>query len=119
MNEHTLDMRFDRTPPPSRHHHGRVRCGTNRFVNHSETAIVLRRLVYGLPEVGNAEDAQLVIYRRPTEDPSDRLTVPVRPGSIVVSPSTEELTTGHCFRDAFAMLVAIPGFVAPYELFEE
>lgn len=113
VNEHTLDMRFDRTPPPTRHYHGPVACGGGRLVNHSETAVVLRRSAYGLPEVGGREEGHAVIYRRPAEDPSDTFVAPVRPGSIVVSPATEEGVVGHCFENAFAMLVAIPGFVAP------
>lgn len=119
VNEHTLDMRFDRTPPPTRHYHGQVLCGGGRVVNHSETAILLRRSVYGLPEVGGSEEGHAVIYRRPAEDPSDRFVAPVRPGSIVVSPATEEGAVGHCFENAFAMLVAIPGFVAPATFIKE
>ncbi len=119
VNEHTLDMRFDRTPPPTRHYHGPVACGGGRFVNHSETAVVLRRSAYGLPEVNGLEEGHAVIYRRPAEDPSDTLVVPVRPGSIVVSPATAEGVVGHCFENAFAMLVAIPGFVAPSTFIKE
>jgi hypothetical protein len=119
VNEHTLDMRFDRTPPPTRHYHGPVACGGGRVVNHSETAVLLRRSAYGLPDVSGREEGHAVIYRRPAEDPSDTFVVPVRPGSIVVSPATEGGVVGHCFENAFAMLVAIPGFVAPSTFIKE
>ena len=113
VNEHTLDMRFDRTPGPTTHFHGPVPAGAGRTVNHSETAIVLRRSVYGLPEVGGTEAGHAVIYRRPAEDPDEQVVVPLRPGSIVVTPGADGWTMGHRFENAFAMLVAIPGFVAP------
>jgi hypothetical protein len=114
VNEHTLDMRFDRTPPPTPHYHGPVWCGNGQRVNHSETAIVLPRAVYGLPEVnGSGENGHVIIYRRPAEDPTDKVIVPIRPGSIVVTPATTGQIMGHCFENAFAMLVAIPGFVSP------
>jgi hypothetical protein len=114
VNEHTLDMRFDRTPPPIRHYHGPVACGSNQCANHSETAIILPRVVYGLPEVNNSsENGHIVVHRRPAEDPTDIVIVPVRPGSIVVTPAAAGQVMGHRFENAFAMLVAIPGFVAP------
>jgi len=69
--------------------------------------------------VNGREEGHAVIYRRPAEDPSDTLVVPVRPGSIVVSPATPEGVVGHCFENAFAMLVAIPGFVAPSTFIKE
>jgi len=116
VNEHTLDMRPDREPPPTLHHHGPVECEAGKLINHTETALVLPRAAYGLPLVNGTEDGQAWIYRRPTEDPTDRFKVPVRPGSIVVTPSTAERAYGHCFENAFAMLVAVPGFVAPYVL---
>jgi hypothetical protein len=120
VNEHTLDMRFDQHPSPIRHYHGQVSIGAGRKVNHSETAIVLPRSVYNLPEVKDrGEEGHIVIYRRPAEDPSDRLIIPIHPGSIVVTPATAEGVMGHCFENAFAMLVAIPGFVAPYNLIKE
>jgi hypothetical protein len=118
VNEHTLDMRFDRNPPPKRHYHGRVPVRRGQSANHSETAIMLRRSTYHLPEVsGSSEIGRIVIYRRPAEDPTDKVIIPVRPGSIVVTPAAEPVM-GHCFENAFAMLVAIPGFVAPYHLIE-
>jgi len=49
VNEHTLDMRIDRSPPPSPHFHGPVATGPNTLVNHSETAVILPRDVYELP----------------------------------------------------------------------
>jgi hypothetical protein len=120
VNEHTLDMRIDRRPTPIRHYHGPVPAGNGCTVNHSETAIVLPRSAYGLPEVGKADEGRIVIYRRPAEDPSDQQIVPVRPGSIVVTPSPAQgVVAGHCFENAFAMLVAIPGFVAPYHLIHD
>jgi hypothetical protein len=118
VNEHTLDMRFDRTPPPIRHYHGPVACGNGQMVNHTETAIVLPRSIYHLPEVDQPDQGQLIIYRRPAEDPTDQVIIPVRPGSIVVTPATETQVMGHCFENAFAMLVAIPGFVGPYNFIE-
>lgn len=114
MNEHTLDMRYDRQPPPVRHYHGRVAMGEGQFVNHSETAIVLPRSVYGLPEVNTPDQGEVLLYRHPAEDPSDQVVIPVRPGSIIVTPATADQVMGHCFLNAFAMLVAIPGFGAPY-----
>ncbi|MEZ4637919.1 MAG: hypothetical protein R2856_23665 [Caldilineaceae bacterium] len=119
VTEHTLDMRIDRNPPPIRHFHGPIPVGDGRLVNHSETAIVLPRSVYGLPEVDRADEGHLVIYRRPAEDPTDTVRIPVRPGSIVVTPATTEVVMGHAFENCFAMLVAIPGFVAPYNMIEE
>lgn len=113
VNEHTLDMRMDRTPPPTRHYHGPVQVGESTYVNHSETAIVLPRAAYGLPEVGDAEQGHVVIYRRPQVDPTDHVVIPVRPGSIIVTPATTAQVMGHAFENCFAMLVAIPGFVAP------
>ena len=116
VNEHTLDMRIDRRPPPIRHYHGPIALGPDRMVNHSEIALVLPRAVYGLPEVNQADEGHLLIYRHPAVDPTDTVTIRVRPGSIVVTPATSETTLGHCFENCFAMLVAIPGFVAPYNM---
>ncbi|MCB0128606.1 MAG: hypothetical protein KDE58_40350 [Caldilineaceae bacterium] len=116
INEHTLDMRIDRKPPPIRHYHGPIAIGEGETVNHSEIAIVLPRSVYGLPEVDQLDMGHLVIYRRPAVDPTDTMIVPVQPGSIVVTPATPEQTMGHCFENCFAMLIAIPGFVAPYHM---
>lgn len=104
---------MDRTPPPTRHYHGPVRVDESTYVNHTETALVLPRAVYGLPEVGDAEQGHVVIYRRPDEDPTDQVVIPVRPGSIVVTPATTTQIMGHAFENCLAMLVAIPGFVAP------
>jgi hypothetical protein len=119
VNEHTLDMRIDRTPPPIRHYHGPIQIGAARFINHSETAIVLPRSVYDLPEVDQPDAGHVVIYRRPAEDPTDQVVIPVRPGSIIVTPATTEQVMGHAFENCFAMLVAIPGFVAPYNFINE
>lgn len=119
INEHTLDMRMDRNPPPIRHYHGPIPVGDGEFVNHSETAIVLPRAVYQLPEADQPDEGHVLIYRQPTNDPTDTVRIPVRPGSIVVTPATTENTMGHCFENCFAMLVAIPGFVAPYHMIEE
>ncbi|GIV77633.1 MAG: hypothetical protein KatS3mg050_2027 [Litorilinea sp.] len=116
VNQHTLDMRMDRRPTPIRHYHGVIPVGGGQVVPHSETAIVLSRRVYGLPEVEREDEGHILIYRRPAEDPGDTLVIPVRPGSIVVTPATPEGVAGHCFENAFAMLVAIPGFVAPYNM---
>ncbi len=117
VNQHTLDMRADRSPLPIAHYHGPVPVGGGRAVNHSETALVLPRAAYGLPEM--ASPGRVVIYRRPADDPTDRVVVPVRPGSLIVTPATEAGAIGHRFENAFAMLVAIPGFVAPYRLIPE
>lgn len=113
VNGHALDMRYDRTPPPLAHYHSPVPCGGGRTVNHSETALVLPRDVYRLPPVGGTDQGHAILYLRPGEDPAARVRVPLRPGSIVVTPATERWLLGHCFENAFAMLVAIPGFVAP------
>lgn len=116
VNEHTLDMRIDRCPPPIRHYHGPIALGNDQVVNHSEIALVLSRAIYGLPEVDQTNEGHVLIYRHPAEDPTDTVIIPVRPGSIVVTPATPETTMGHCFENCFAMLVAIPGFVAPYHM---
>jgi hypothetical protein len=118
VNEHTLDMRVDRKPTPIKHFHGPVAIDGGCSVNHSETAIVLPRSVYGLPEVEQPDQGRIRIYRRPQEDVSDQMVIPVRPGSIVVTPATTAQAAGHCFENAFAMLVAIPGFVSPYNFIE-
>jgi hypothetical protein len=119
VNEHTLDMRIDRNPPPIRHYHGPIQAGANSVVNHSETAIVLPRSVYNLPEVDQPDEGHVVIYRRPAEDPNDKIVIPVRPGSIVVTPATPAQVMGHAFENCFAILIAIPGFVAPYHFIQE
>ena len=116
VNEHTLDMRMDRTPPPIRHCHGPVAIGPGATVNHSETAIILPRSVYGLPAVDQTDESHVVIYTRPLEEPSAQVVIPVRPGSVIVTPASNEQVMGHAFENAFAMLVAIPGFVAPYRM---
>jgi hypothetical protein len=118
VNEHTLDMRSDRQPPPIKHYHGPVPCGRGHTVNHSETALVLPRAAYGLPLVDGSEEGEVFLYPQPANDPSSCFRVPVRPGSILVTPATAAGGVGHCFRSAFAMLVAIPGFVAPYQRME-
>ncbi|MCB0079465.1 MAG: hypothetical protein KDE47_00970 [Caldilineaceae bacterium] len=119
INEHTLDMRIDRNPTPIRHYHGPIAVDEGVVVNHSETAIVIPRAVYGLPEVDKPEEGHVLIYRQPATDPTDTIAIPVRPGSIVVTPATPGNTMGHCFENCFAMLIAIPGFVAPYHMLEE
>ena len=116
INEHTLDMRIDRHPTPIRHYHGPIAVGDGQVVNHSETAIVLPRALYGLPEVDQVDQGHLIIYRQPASDPADTIRIDVRPGSMVVTPATIEGTVGHCFENCFAMLIAIPGFVAPYHM---
>lgn len=117
VNEHTLDMRLDRIPQPQPHHHGPVAIGAGQVVNHSETALLLPRIRYGLPpfegRANGAEDGQVVIYHD-TTDPTTREVIPVRPGSVVVTPATTDGIAGHCFENAFAMLLAIPGFVSPH-----
>jgi hypothetical protein len=113
VNGHALDMRYDRTPPPLAHYHGPVPCGGGRTVNHSETALVLPRDIYGLPPVEGTDEGHAIIYLRPGDDPAARVRVPLRPGSLIVTPATTRWLLGHCFENAFAMLVAIPGFVAP------
>ena len=119
VNQHTLDMRPDRQPLPSKHHHGQVQ-GSHGMVNHTETALVLPRSVYGLPETNGTTEGHAIIYRDPlNKGTSDSFTIPIKPGSIVVTPSTGDRIYGHCFQNAFAMLVAVPGFVAPYVLIKE
>jgi hypothetical protein len=81
-------------------------------VPHTETAVVLDRSTYDLPSV-DGSDRHVRLFRRPREDPTDWVDVPVKPGSIVVTPATERRVYGHCFRNAFAALVAVPGFTAP------
>jgi hypothetical protein len=122
VNEHTLDMRSDRQPHPQPHHHGPVATGAGTVVNHSETALVLPRLRYALPLVqGQTDDPEagrVVIYPRTiahfAAHSAETQIVAVRPGSVVVTPATTEGVAGHCFENAFAMLVAIPGFVSPH-----
>jgi len=118
VNEHTLDMRMDRTPPPIRHCHGPVAVGPGDTVNHSETAIILPRAVYGLPEVDKADEGHVIIYPNPHENPGEQVLIPVRPGSFIVTPASGQQVMGHAFENAFAMLVAIPGFVAPYHMLD-
>ncbi len=114
VNMHALDMRTDREPPPSRHYHGPVPVGTADPVSHSETALILPRSVYGLPDHDRGAEEHVMLYGRPQADPQARVTVPVRPGSIVVTPGAADWTMGHSFANAFALLVAVPGFVSPY-----
>ena len=118
VNEHTLDMRIDRDPPPIRHCHGPVAISPSATVNHSETAILLPRARYNLPEVDSTDEGHVVIYTDPLGDPSAQVTIPVRPGSGIVTPASDEQVMGHAFENAFAMLIAIPGFVAPYHMLE-
>ena len=112
INIHTLDMRQDREPEPVQHCHAPVSTGDGRRMNHTETAIVLDRSAYDLPPVeGNSEHIR--IFRQPMEDPTDWFDLPVEPGSIVVTPATEDRVYGHCFRNTFAALIATPSFTAP------
>ena len=60
-----------------------------------------------------------IIYRNPENGSSDSFTVPVRPGSIVVTPATRQGVYGHCFADAFAMLLAVPCFGGSSNLIED
>lgn len=119
VNEHTLDMRHDRTPPPIRHHHAPVAVGGGDRVAHSEIALLLPRQVYGLPEVAGEAGGRAVLYPCPELDPAQTVEVALRPGSIVVTPAAETGVAGHYFANAFAMLVAIPGFVSPAQLIQE
>ncbi len=114
LNMHVLDMRTDREPPPSRHHHGPVPVSAEMSVPHTETALVLSRDVYRLPAHASGQAERVVLYRDPWTDAADPIQAPVRPGSIVVTPGAADWTMGHSFENAFAMLVAIPGFVSPY-----
>jgi hypothetical protein len=114
VNEHTLDMRIDRQPPPSRHYHGPVPTGAGQWVNHSEIAIVLPRTRYGLPEIEGESQGRIVVYPRPDQEPAEVQEMVVRPGHVVVTPATADGAAGHCFANAFATLIAIPGFVSPY-----
>lgn len=119
VNEHTLDMRPDRSPFPKKHYHGPVPGPKGTLFNHSETAIVLPRSAYNLPEVDNTPEGHAIIYRNPENGSSDSFTVPVRPGSIVVTPATRQGVYGHCFADAFAMLLAVPCFGGSSNLIED
>jgi len=112
INQHTLDMRHDREPAPVQHCHAPVAVGDGRRVDHTETAIILDRSTYDRPPV-EASNPHVRIFRRPHEDASDWVDIPVEPGSIVVTPATETDVYGHCFRNAFAALIAVPGFTAP------
>ncbi len=94
VNEHTLDMRIDRRPTPIRHYHGSVSVGNGAVVNHSETAIVLPRSLYGLPEIEGEAEGHVLIYNRPAADPSDTTRIAVRPGSIVVTAATPRRDPG-------------------------
>ncbi len=114
LNMHALDMRTDREPPPSRHHHGPVPLSAETSVPHTETALVLPRDLYGLPDHASGQEEHVVLYPDPLTNAASQIQVPVRPGSIVVTPGTADWTMGHSFANAFAMLVAIPGFVSPY-----
>ncbi len=119
VNQHTLDMRIDFKPEPIRHYHGTVSIGPDKEMPNSEIALVLPRETYDLPpfegeEQSSTEEGWIKIYNQPIDDPGDTDTISVTPGSIVVTPATSEHVYGHCFENAFAMLVAIPGFVAPY-----
>ena len=75
---------------------------------------MLSRELYGLPDHAEGQPERVVLYRNPMQDPSDQVEVPVEPGSIIVTPGAADRTMGHSFENAFAMLVAIPGFVSPY-----
>jgi hypothetical protein len=112
VNVHTLDMRLDREPAPVQHCHAPVPAGEGRRVPHTETALVLDRTAYDLPPV-EGSDEHVRIFRRPEGDPADWFDLSVEPGSIVVTPATEDRVYGHCFRNAFAALVAVPSFTAP------
>ena len=112
VNVHTLDMRHDRKPEPVQHCHAPVSVGDGSRMNHTETAIVLDRATYDLPPVEES-DQHVRIFRRPEQDPTDWFDLSVEPGSIVVTPATENRVYGHCFRNTFAALVAVPSFTAP------
>lgn len=112
INEHTIDMRHDREPEPVQHHHAPVTTGDGERVAHTETAIVLDRSTYDLPPVADS-DEHIRIFRRPTEDAADWVDLAVEPGSIVVTPATDDQVYGHCFQNTFAILVAVPSFTAP------
>jgi hypothetical protein len=112
VNVHTLDMRLDREPAPVQHCHAPVTAGDGRRVPHTETALVVDRAAYDLPPV-EGSDEHVRIFRQPETDPTDWFDLSVEPGSIVVTPATEGRIYGHCFRNAFAALVAVPSFTAP------
>lgn len=112
INQHTIDMRHDREPTPVQHCHAPVTTGDGGRVPHTETAIILDRSTYDRPPVEESGQ-QVRLFRRPHEDDSDWVDIPVEPGSIVVTPATETQVYGHYFRNAFAVLVAVPSFTAP------
>jgi hypothetical protein len=112
INQHTIDMRHDREPQPVQHCHAPVTTGDGERAPHTETAIILDRSTYDRPPVDES-DPHVRLFCRPNEDDSDWVDVPVEPGSIVVTPAMETDVYGHCFRNAFAALVAVPSFTAP------
>jgi hypothetical protein len=112
VNQHTIDMRHDREPTPVQHRHAPITVGDGESVPHTETAIILDRSRYDRPPVGES-DPHVRLFPRPREDDSEFVDVPVEPGSIIVTPATETEVYGHCFRNAFAALVAVPSFTAP------
>ena len=119
INEHTLDTRNDRSSPPSKRHHGTIKGPDGKLHTHTETAVVLSPSVYGLP-VTPEYQGSVIGYRDPVEKSvTDSVTVPVRPGSIVVTPSTPDHLYDYCFFNAFAVLITLPGFVAQYVRIEE
>ncbi|MEZ4658782.1 MAG: cupin domain-containing protein [Caldilineaceae bacterium] len=71
---------------------------------------MLPRAVYGLPEVDRPDEGHVRIYNRPAADASDTTVIPVRPGSIVVTPATFDHAAGHCFENCFAMPHRYSGF---------
>jgi hypothetical protein len=124
VNQHTLDMRIDREPGPIKHYQGTVSTGPDEEMANTEIAIVLPRKVYDRPPFEHdgedrTDEGWVKMYHQPASDPTDTENIPVSPGSILVTPATDEHVYGHCFENAFAMLVAIPGFVAPLHYVEQ
>lgn len=112
VNQHTIDMRYDREPAPVHHCHAPVPIGDGQHVAHTETAIILDRSTYNRPPVETSEQ-HVRIFRQPHNDAADWIDLSVEPGTIVVTPATETALFGHCFHNAFAALVAVPSFTAP------
>ena len=109
-------MRPDRERSSVAHFHRRVDVGADVRVNYTETALILLRFVYSLPSVAASKGGRVDLFPGPVERPDEKMGVALKLGSIVVTAATAVGSVGHCFVDAFAMLVAISGFLDPAEL---
>ena len=103
-------LAFTLVPPGVRHAHDVVDGALSKCDHGAASAV---------PEVDRSDQGHIIVYRTPEQDLSDTELLPVRPGSIVVTPAATDNVMGHCFENAFAMLIAIPGFVAPYNMIND